>query len=320
MKSVLLIGLGNVGVGYDASDGSSAKVLSHARAFSRHPAFRLAGGVDPDADCRIRLEANYGVPAYTDINTAMRELLPDVVVVATPTALHLQAVMEVFAVKRPQAILCEKPLSYDIAEARQIVDTCTDQGCALYVNFFRHAEPGVKEIRARLTDGRIGSPLKGVVWYSKGIFNSGVHFISLLQNLLGDVSSVKLIKSGRLWRGIDPEPDVDITFAVGRVVFLAAREEDFFHNAFELIAANGRLRYELGGARIVWQGVEKDMRFKGYTRLEEVGETIPTDFDRIQLYVTEQLAAVLEGRTGQLCSGAEALRTQEILDTIKEMT
>ncbi|MDK9713634.1 MAG: Gfo/Idh/MocA family oxidoreductase [Sulfuritalea sp.] len=318
MKSVLLIGLGNVAVGYDASDASSAKVLSHARAFSRHPAFRLAGGVDPDADCRHRFEAGYGVPGFTDIGAAMRELSPDVVVVATPTVLHLQTVMVVLAAGRPRAMLCEKPLAYDLAEARQIVDACARQSCSLFVNFVRQAEPGVAEIRARLADGRIGLPLKGVVWYSKGMFNSGVHFLSLLQNLLGKVKDIKLIDAGRLWHGTDPEPDVDIAFATGRVVFLAAREEDFFHNTVELIAPNGRLRYEAGGARIVWQGVEEDARFKGYTRLSEAGETIPADFDRIQWYVADQLAAAVEGRVSQLCSGTEALRTQEVLAIIKE--
>lgn len=318
MKSVLLIGLGNVAVGYDAADASSPKVLSHARAFSRHPGFRLAGGVDPNGDCRRRFADGYGVPTYADIATAMGELSPDVVVVATPTALHLETVNAVFAAGQPQAMLCEKPLAYDLGEARQISAACAQHGCALHVNFFRQAEPGVAEIRARLADGRIGSPLKGIVWYSKGMFNSGVHFLSLLQNLLGEVTAVKLINPGRLWHGSDPEPDVEIAFAAGRVVFFAAREEDFFHNAIELIAPNGRLRYESGGAHIVWQGVEEDARFRGYTRLSEIGETIPADFDRIQWYVAEQLAAALQGRPAQLCSGAEALRTQEVLDIIKE--
>jgi predicted dehydrogenase len=318
VKSVVLIGLGNIAVGYDLADSESSKVLSHARAFSRHPAFRLAGGVDPDSDCRHRFEAGYKVPTYADIASAMCELSPDVVVVATPTALHLETVLAVLAAGRPQAMLCEKPLAYELAEAQRIVDACAQHGCALYVNFFRQAEPGVAEIRARLADGRIGSPLKGVVWYSRGMFNSGVHFLGLLQNLLGEVTALNVINPGRLWRGSDPEPDVEIVFAVGQVVFLAAREEDFFHNTVELVAPNGRLRYESGGALIIWQGIEEDTRFKGYTRLSQIPEIIPADFDRIQWHVAEQLAAALEGRAAQLCSGAEALLIQKILDIIKE--
>ena len=318
MKSVLLIGLGNVAVGYDAADASSPKVLSHARAFSRHPGFRLAGGVDPNGDCRRRFADGYGAPTYADIATATGELSPDVVVVATPTALHLETVNAVFAAGQPQAMLCEKPLAYDLGAAREIVAACSRHDCALYLNFFRRAEPGVAEIRARLIDGQIGTPVKGVVWYSRGLFNSGVHFLDLLQNLLGEVTSARVLAPGRLWQGNDPEPDMEVTFAAGRVIFLAARAEEFFHNAIELIAPNGRLRYEFGGARIVWQGIEDDPRFPGYIRLDERCETLPADFDRIQWHVAEQLAAALDGRPTPLCTGIEALRTQEILDIIKE--
>ena len=318
VKSVLLIGLGNVAVGYDAYDTTSTKVLTHARAFSQHPFFCLVGGVDIDAQRRSRFEANYNVITYSKTEDAMRDLSPDIVVIATPSAMHLQTVIEVFEAGRPSAILCEKPLAYNLVEAQKIVDICATFSCALFVNFFRQAGPGMADIRARLADKRIGYPLNGVVWYSKGLFNSGAHLISLLQNLLGDVSDIKLIRAGRLWHDIDPEPDVDITFANGRVVFLAAREEDFFHNTIELIAPNGRLRFELGGAKIVWQSIEKDLRFKDYIRLSEVCESIFVDFDRIQWYVAEQLAMALQGQIAHLCNGEDALRVQEVLDIIKD--
>jgi len=318
LASVVLLGLGNVAVGYDMGGVSSAKILSHARAFSRHPSFRLIGGVDTDGECRRRFETGYGVPAYTEITTAIRELSPEVVVVATPTALHLATIESVFAAGKPRALLCEKPLSYELNQAREIVAACNRHHCALYLNFFRRAEPGVAEIRARLLDGRIGKPVKGVVWYSKGLFNSGSHFLDLLQNLLGEVTRARVLVPGRQWQGVDPEPDVEVIFDGGHVVFLAARAEDFFHNSLELIAPNGRLSYEHGGAHIVWQGIEEDSRFPGYIRLGERCETLPADFDRIQWHVTDQLATALAGQQSHLCTGAEALRTQEILDVIQE--
>lgn len=319
ISKVLIIGLGKVAAGYDIDEPNQNIVLTHARAFSLHPDFCLVGGVDPNPDSRKRFSAAYGLECFADIEVAMGALNPDVVVVATPTSLHVDSVSKIFASGSfPKVLLCEKPLAYELSEARKIVATCAQHGCTLYVNFFRQAEPAVSEIRARLADGRIGSPLKGVVWYSKGIFNSGVHFLSLLQNLLGEVTAVKLLNTGRLWHNSDPEPDVDFAFAAGRVVFLAAREEDFFHNTIELIAPNGRLRYEFGGAHVVWQGVQEDKRFRGYRRLSEICETIPADFDRIQWYVAEQLAAALKGRPALLSTGSEALRTQEVLDMIKE--
>ncbi len=316
MKSVLLLGLGRVAVGYDTVLPIPTKVTTHARAFSLHPYFSLVGGVDPNYDCRRRFEQTYKLPAYRDVSNALCHVTPDVVVVATPTALHLESINSVFSYCRPQAILCEKPLAYEFEQAYRISEACVKHSCSLYVNLFRHVEPGVSEIRARIIDGRIDTPLRGVVWYSKGMFNSGVHFLSLLQNLLGDVTSVNVLNRGRLWEDHDPEPDVQFSFGNSSVVFLAAREEYFFHNSIELIAPNGRLRYEAGGVRIIWQGLEESSRFPGYSQLCEIGESICTDFDRIQWYVVDELAAALEGRPTFLCSGEEALLTHRVFDTL----
>ena len=316
-STVLIIGLGNIAVGYDATDTSESRVLTHARAFSLHPAFELCGGVDPDPELRARFEIAYAVSAYATIRDAMNSFLPDIVVIATPTALHLNALGQIFQYGRPKVVLCEKPLAYRLDEARRIVSICEQNKSQLFVNFFRLSEPGVAEIRTRLADGRINTPVKGVVWYSKGIINSGGHFLNLLQNLLGESLEIKVIRKGRLWGGIDPEPDVDITFHSGRIVFLAAQEEDFFHNSMELISSSGRLRYESSGEDISWQGIEADERFKGYIRLDKVNEKIYTDYDQIQWNVVEELAARLSGRRAQLCTGVAALRTQEVLELIR---
>ena len=45
---VLLVGLGQVGMGYDFDLAASEMVLSHANAFVGHPDFKVVGGVDPD--------------------------------------------------------------------------------------------------------------------------------------------------------------------------------------------------------------------------------------------------------------------------------
>lgn len=316
-RSVLLVGLGDVAVGYDVDQLLSKKILSHARAFSLHPAFKLAGGVDPNGKKRDRFSQAYGVPAFAKIKTAMHKILPDVVVVATPTTSHLLSIKAILAENIPQVILCEKPLAYDFDEASQIVGICSKNRCRLFTNFFRLVEPGVTEIRKRMTDGRISRPLKGTVWYSKGIFNSGSHFLNLLQNLLGEISSVYVKSAAHSSTDLDPQPDCDIAFRDGKVVFLANRNDSLFHNSMDLISSNGRLRYEHGGAEIYWQSIEKDKLFKGYSSLSRNIENIRTDFDRIQWYVADKLAAALEGRETQLCSGIDALQTQKWLNIIK---
>jgi len=277
----------------------------------------LAGGVDPDHARRRVFEAHYGAPAYVDIASAMSALQPNVVVVATPTAIHGQTVQAVLRAGQPAAILCEKPLSFEIGEARDMVDACAERGCSLYVNYMRRSDHGVIEIKHRLSKGQIGGPVKGVVWYSKGLFNNGSHFLNLLQYWFGDVTGFRIFEPGRLWDGLDPEPDLAISFAHGTVYFLSAHEEDFSHYTIELVAPNGRLRYEQGGGEILWQGRIEDTTCDGYTILDAAGETIKSDFARVQWHVADQLAASLHGRQAQICTGTEAMQTLEILAEIR---
>jgi len=315
--TALIVGLGQIGMGYDLTLDPDEHILTHARAFQRHPEFRLVGGVDPAQSRREAFEAAYGIPSFEDIESALGALQPDVVVIATPTTMHGVAVRAVLQSGRPQAILCEKPLSFDIVEAREIADSCTARECRLFVNYMRRSDCGVVEVKRRIEEGLIGFPTKGVVWYSKGLFNNGSHFLNLLEYWLGDVTGFRVIENGRLWNGLDPEPDLALSFQRGTVFFLGAKEENFSHYTAELLASNGRLRYEQGGEKIIWQGAIRDPAFDGYTILDPVKECIATDFARVQWHVADQLAASLNGHQSQICSGIEALQTLETLAAIR---
>ena len=218
--SVLLLGLGQIGMGYDYDAADNTLVLTHARAFFEHPAFVLSGGIDIDAEKRERFTMRYAAPSFADLDSALAAVQPNVVVVATPTATHRNAVDSILKTFRPQAILCEKPLSARLEEAKAIMDACAAANCALYVNYMRNSEPGALEVKRRLLDGRIQAPVKGVVWYSKGVFNNGSHFLNLLQDWLGEVCEVRVNSPGRCWDGLDPEPDFWVSFSRGEVSFL----------------------------------------------------------------------------------------------------
>lgn len=315
---VLLIGLGQVGMGYDFKVVPSLSlVLTHARAFSMHQNFTLVGGVDPDPGCRDRFVQGYRASAYDDLATALKQTQPDVVVIASPTQYHLEAIQAALSHAKPKLILCEKPLAYDLAEARAMIETCKDAGCLLYVNYLRRVEPGAIEIKQRLMDGRIATPVKGVAWYSKGLLHNGSHFSNLLEFWLGPVMDFKLISPGRLWQGTDPEPDVQITFASGEVIFLAAKEENFSHHEIQLVAPNGCLRYEQGGRRIIWQSLVPDPDVEDYRVLSTSGEQIISEGNKLQWLVADNVIACLRGMTSNLCTGEDALRTLESLLKIK---
>lgn len=314
---VLIVGLGQIGLGYDLKLDPATYVYAHARAFSSHPAFALAGGVDASAERRALLTQHYGCPAYASLAEALAQQAVDVLVIAAPTALHGAILREALALACPRLVLCEKPLAGELAEARAMEQLCRARGVALYVNYMRRSDAAVIEVRRRLETGAIAGPLKGVCWYSKGFQHNGSHFFNLLEYWLGPLQGAQLIAPGRLWDGADPEPDVRVAFRAGEVCFLAAREEAFSHYTIELLAANGRLRYEQGGARVEWQAAVAGA-LPGYTVLAAEAELLATGMRRYQWHVAAQLAAALEGGAHHLCSGAEALATLGSMQAIIE--
>ncbi|WP_419902615.1 Gfo/Idh/MocA family protein [Kiloniella sp.] len=317
MFKVLIIGLGQVGSEYDYSNTINDVVLSHARAFSVHPQFELVGGVDSSQKQCARFSEKYNCPAGDDLETMLKAGAPDVVVVSSSTDSHAPIVRTVLEFSSPKAILCEKPLSYRLQAAQEMVNSCAEKECKLFVNFLRRAEPSVREVKRRLLQGEVKTPVKGVTWYTKGLLHNGAHFVDLLEFWLGKADSFYIIAPGAASEDLDVEPDVQINFEKGTVTLLAAQKENYSFHEVDLIAPNGRLRCLQGGARIVWQRAEQDPVFENYTVLSSVEEEIPSESYRTQWHVADQLAIELNGGDSSLCRGENALQTLEFLMNIR---
>jgi len=315
-RSVLLVGLGQIGMGYDLAPEASDQILTHARAIELHPAFSLAAAVDPEGARREQFEGRYGRAAYADLVSALREHRPEVVVIAGPTPQHAEILAEVLRSSSPTAILCEKPLAYDLHEARSMVAAATAGKVPLYANYMRRSDPGAFEVKRRIAEGEIAGPIKGVAWYSKGFLHSGSHLFNLLEYWLGPFVDGAQVAKGRIWNGVDPEPDVAVNFTRGTVVFLAARDEDYSHFSLELVAANGRLRCEARGQRVEWQPVAAGRHSKHV--LSATPELIASGMDRYQWHVMDQLARSLDGHVAEICTGEQALATLESMHRLLE--
>jgi len=306
----LIVGLGKVGMGYDLELDPATAIYSHARAFSLHTAFELICAVDPSAAQRELFECHYRRPAYANIESALKDGTASIVIIASPTVKHSE-ILNMVLQSKPKLILCEKPLAHDLVEARKMVEACEDAGVKLFVNYMRRSDLGAIEVKKRIEQGIISLPIKGVAWYSKGFLHNGSHFFNLLEFWLGSFVSAKVLDSGRLWDSQDPEPDVQVEYERGKVVFQAAWEEAFSHYTIELLSPSGRLRYEQGGESIAWQSTYPDPNISGYEILKPVSEMISNDMTRYQWHVADQIANALGDRPHNLCTGRQALETLE---------
>jgi predicted dehydrogenase len=304
-----VIGLGNIGMGYDYADPGNDRVLTHAHAFAAHPEFELVGAVDPDAESRQRFTARYARAAYSSIAELFNHERPEVVALAVPTALHAPAFHELLG-KRPRLILCEKPLAGSIQAGVGMLDAAEQSGVKVMVNYMRRCEPGTLALRDRIAAGELGEMRKGIVWYSKGLTNNGSHFIDLMRMLLGEAGPTAVIDAGRMWNGNDPEPDVRIVFGKTPVYFLAARHEDYGINAFELLGSRSQVRYIDGGMRMELRHVTAD------GALDPVVSMLDNDMRRYQYHVCDALYRHLNGGGPLAADGANALETLRVVGRI----
>jgi len=315
--NVLIVGLGKIGMSYDLELDSKKYVYSHASAFKQHPGFNLICGVDTDPQLSGFFEEKYGCRFYSDLEKALRENEPDVVVIATSTKSHKKVIKSVIKYSHPKMILCEKPLSYSLQEANEIVTLCKNKNIKLFVNYIRNSDPNIIEIRRKINSNEYAGYAKGVVWYSKGLIHNGSHFINLMEYWLGPILGNNCINKGRLFNDQDLEPDFSLTFKKGEIIFLSAREENFSHYTIEIIFENGRLKCDQGCEDIKWTPVSINENLSDYRVLSSNGiESYHRSMDKYQLNVTNELYNYLTNRNYELCSGKMAISTLKSINKI----
>ncbi len=318
-KNVLIIGLGQIGMMYDQKNNKEDFFLSHAKSFNAHPSFEVVGAVEPDPLKEIIFKEKYNKNVFKSIKESCKKLNPNLAVIASPTKFHYQHIEETLKYSSVEVILCEKPLSYDIKEARKMISLCKEHKVKLFINYVRRADPGVKDIKKMINQKKIDEPIKGFCWYTKGMIHTSSHFIDLLVFWLGDIKDYKLINKGDLLDTNDPEPDFLLTFEKGNVIFQSAWNSYFSHYTIELLSKSGRLQYDNEGRDIYWKSLRDDPDFPGYTTLENKTVNIESKMNIYQYNVTSMISDFFKGLDVPLTSGEEALKISEILNKIKNL-
>ena len=217
----LLIGLGQIGCGYDVElpftfdqPRSSHKTLSHARALACHPGFELIAGIDPDPAARDRFVRNYHRPAYRDLDewhASTPNACLDLAVIAVHPRLQPLVVEKLLSLLSPRALLLEKPVAINLGEVQKVVKSCTSHSNLIVaVNYIRRYLPVAKDWRQRLRAGDLGRLLHGQVTYGKGLLSNGSHFVNLAEFWLGPLRPKCILDIGVNFRDFDREASVEL--------------------------------------------------------------------------------------------------------------
>ena len=130
----------------------------HAKLYRENPAAELVGVCDLRADRAAAGGQAFGVPHFCDAREMLQQLQPALVSVATggyeygsdhytPTLQALEAGCHV---------LCEKPISNDIAQAEAMVAKAKEKGLCLGVNLNHRFTPAAVLAKKWVTEGRLG--------------------------------------------------------------------------------------------------------------------------------------------------------------------
>ena len=136
--------------------GAGAIGQVHARTVAQHlPGARLAAVVDPDAGRAQQAAAVAdGAAAMESAGPALREPAIDAVVIAAPTHVHADLIIE--AARNGKHVFCEKPLALTLGDARRAVDAVTAAGVHLQIGFQRRFDAGYRRAKDAIARGELG--------------------------------------------------------------------------------------------------------------------------------------------------------------------
>lgn len=329
--------------------GTGAIGLLHMKGCNSSADGEIVAGADVD---KKRLRSAAKEHGFSMMFEDYRDMLacPDVdaVTVALPNYLHAGVCIE--ALKAGKHVLCEKPFAMNVKEAKQVVDTAKKSRKTFMVGMNFRFNPDVQKVKMFTERGdlgnvyharahwmrRAGIPRIGS-WFTQkkysgggGMLDIGVHLLDATLHLMGSfkpraVSGCAFSHFGSRGMGdgswglseinkkakfdVDDHATAYIKLAGGRSLMLeiswALFSEDANQRGIDLYGTEG-------GASLFPAKVFKKTR-NDYETIVPDGVKLPLPADRMHHFVD-----CIVGRKKPVCTAAQALAVQKILDAIYE--
>lgn len=157
----------------------------------------LVAVADPVSDALDRGKKDFGVKGYADYHDLIEDPNVDALVIATPTQTHYEVLMEAIPTGKP--IFCEKPITFALNEAKDIVRMTNQHNAFLMIGYMRRYDPSYISAKKMIENGECGDPIyihdccrdpKGppphYVPQSGGLFvDMGIHDLDIVRWLMG---------------------------------------------------------------------------------------------------------------------------------------
>jgi predicted dehydrogenase len=327
--NVAVIGCGRIGTQWDSPASDLPQPMTHASAFTRNPGSRLVAVCDSDAARAEAAAARWGcLTAYDNPRKMFGCEKVDLVVVATTSSARW-SVIEPALSAGIKFFVIEKPIATTLRESSVIASALAAAGARALVNFSRHWDPAMRDLRARILAGNLGALQRLIGLYGKGIANNGSHMIDLVATLcaakpvrvrsLG--SPLPLTESS--WSE-DAEPALDaqlvIAGATGAEIqldLLGTDQSAFTCFELRIIGTVGACSITAGGRALGISRIIDDPDFAGYKMPGPLAVLPARAAESMQAMAAEAIELV-RGRIEHIsCDVACALMTAATVDAVR---
>lgn len=197
----------------------------HAEALAGLTESRFVAACDPSPGRAGAFAGRFGVLAYDDVDSMLRDARPDAVFVCTPHPLHAEPTIKSLAAGAH--VLVEKPLAASLEDCDRMIEAADRAGRNLGVVSQRRWFEPVVRVKSAIAAGKIGRPALGVFsmfswrdeayyrsdpwrgrWDTEGggvLVNQSPHMIDLLRWFMGD----EVVEVSGAWANIN-HPTVEV--------------------------------------------------------------------------------------------------------------
>lgn len=291
------------------------------------------------------LAADYGARYYTSIETLLEnETAVDVVSICTPNGLHAQHSIQ--SLQAHKHVLCEKPLSTSVVDAKKMMEAALQNDRHLYVVKQNRYNPPVVAVKQLLQDDKLGkicsfqincfwnrphqyydNSWKGTKTLDGGtLFTQFSHFVDLLYWMLGDVKNVKAITRNFEHPTIEIE-DTGVVLiemlngAIGTINYTVNSYNKNMEGSFTIFGERGTVK--IGGQylnELEYQNIEG-------TQISNLGHgNVANSYGFYQGSMSnhdkvyEHLLMALKDPQHEFASALEGMKTVEIIEKIYAQT
>jgi predicted dehydrogenase len=280
-----------------------------------------------------------GYPVETDIHEALKKHQPNAVIVANPTALHMDIAIP--AAKAGCHILLEKPIADSLDRVEELQKAAQRSGSKILVGFqFRH-HPTLNKARELIQSNALGKVLTVHAHWGEylpqwhpwedyrqsyaarddlggGVIRTLTHPLDYLRHLIGEVESLWSFNShiSALEVGVEDVAEIGLKFAGGAIggVHLNYFQRPPVHR-LEIVGTNGTLRWDNADGILHFHQMPAPFGSFSDNPPAPITQTFspPDDFDRNQLFVaqTHHFIETARGESEPVCTledGIMALR------------